>query len=84
MIYIVNTLLHGPHDRVLNVLMQSMVLNIHSSCVMIRQCLKNFHPIYNDLKASKIIVKDPTVTILLDVHLKSLREAFHLMPHIKN
>lgn len=68
MIYIVNILLHGPHDFVLNILMQSTLLNICSGCVMIRKCHTKIPSHLNDVKASKTILNDLTVTLLLDVH----------------
>lgn len=84
MIYIVNILLHGPHDFVLTILMQPTLLNICSGCVMIRKCRTKIPPHLNDVKASKTVIKDLTVTLLLDIHWKAPREAFHAVLHIKS
>ena len=64
--------------------MQSILLSICPSCVIIENPMHKLHPIWNHLKASKIIKKDLRVTILLDIYLKSPKENFNSMFHIKN
>lgn len=53
MIYIMQSLLQGPHDFVLNVWMQSTLLNICSSCVMIRKCHTKIAPHLNQFKSKQ-------------------------------